>query len=243
MKLAGKVALVTGGARRLGKAAALRLAAEGVNIALHYHHSRAAAEATAAVIRDLGVEARLISGDLAQVSEVERLVDEAAAAWGRLDILINSAAVFFETPLNSLQEAQWNRLIDTNLKGPFFCARRAGTIMRQQESGVIVNFTDTGIYIGWEGYAPYLISKAGVEQMTYLLAKELAPQVRVNAIAPGPLLLPDDHTPEEAAFFAQATLLGRLGSREALAEAVLYLVQADYVTGVILPVDGGQRWK
>ena len=244
MRLKGKVALVTGGARRLGRAIALKLAGEGANIALHYHTSAPEAAATVETIAALGVEATLIRGDLSQPAQAEQVVAEAALAWGRLDILINNAAIFYRTPLGHISEAQWDALLNTNLKGPFFCAQRAGAEMRRhKEGGVIINFTDTGIYLAWKGYLPYLISKAGIAHMTYGLAKELAPQVRVNAIAPGPALLPDDHPQAEADRAARGTLLNRIGSPAAIAEATLYLVQADFITGVVLPVDGGQRWQ
>lgn len=242
VNLQGKVALVTGGARRLGKAVALKLAESGARVVVHYHRSAEDAAATAAAVRRMGGEARTVGGDLSQVDQVERIVDETTDAWGRLDVLVNNAAVFFQTPMGQVSEEQWDRLFGVNLKGAFFCAQRAAIKMRQNDGGVIVNFVDTGIYITWRGYTPYLISKAGVEQMTYALAKELAPDIRVNALAPGPLLLPDDHTKEEEERFASVTLLQRLGSSDALAEAALYLIQADYVTGVVLPVDGGQRW-
>lgn len=242
MNLQGKVALVTGGARRLGKAVVLKLSERGAHVVVHYHSSAEDAQATVAAVQRMGGQARTVYGDLSQIDQVERFVDEAGAFWGRLDVLVNNAAVFFQTPMGQVSEEQWDRLFAVNLKGVFFCAQRAAGMMRQNGGGVIVNFVDTGIYITWKGYTPYLISKAGIEQMTYALAKELAPDIRVNALAPGPLLLPDDHTKEEAERFASVTLLQRLGSSEALAEAALYLIQADYVTGVVLPVDGGQRW-
>ncbi len=243
MELKGKAALVTGGAKRLGKAIALKLAGAGANVAVHYHTSVREAATTAAEIQNLGVKAVTIQADLSDVGAAENIVDEAFSAWGRLDILINNAALFYHTPLGTVTEAQWNALINTNLRGPFFCARRAGRAMRQSGGGVIVNFTDTGVYLAWSGYIPYLISKAGVEQMTYGLAKALAPDVRVNAIAPGPALLEEGHTEAERDRFIQGTLLKRLGGAEVIAEAALYLVQADFVTGVVIPVDGGQRWR
>jgi len=243
MELQGKVALVTGSARRLGQAIALGLARSGVNIALHYHTSSGAAAATAAELRDLGVEVAQVQGDLAEVAQVERVVDRAAAAWGRLDILVNNAAVLLRTPVGTVTEQQWDTLLNTNLRGPFFCAQQAASLMKQTGGGAIVNFTDTGVAIAWPGYVPYLISKAGVEMMTYGLAKALAPEVRVNAIAPGPALLEDGHTAADRDIFRQRTLLKRLGGADSIVEAALYLLRADFVTGVVLPVDGGQRWK
>lgn len=243
MRTERKAALVTGGAKRLGRAIARKLAEAGLNIALHYHTSASEAAETAHLLRELGAEVTLHQADLSLVAEAERLVDEAAAAWGRLDVLVNNASVFIRTPLGSVTEAQWDVVLNTNLKGPFFCAQRAGTLMQAAGSGVIVNLIDTGIYIAWAGYVPYLISKAGLEQLTYGLAKALAPQVRVNGVAPGPVLPQAEDGPPEQAQAARRTLLGRLGGPEAVAEAVLYLVQAEFVTGVVLPVDGGQRWK
>jgi NAD(P)-dependent dehydrogenase (short-subunit alcohol dehydrogenase family) len=243
MKLAGKVALVTGSARRLGKAIALGLAEAGANIVLHYHTSAQAAAVTADEIRRLGVEVAPIQGDLSDPIQAERTVAEAAAVWGRLDILVNNAAILHRTPLGTVTETQWNALLNTNLRGPFFCAQRAAEKMRQTGGGVIINFTDTGVDIAWRDYTPYLISKAGVEMMTYGLAKELAPEVRVNAIAPGPVLLEDGHTAQERDHFIQNTLLKRLGGADSIVEAVLYLVQAEFVTGVVLRIDGGQRWR
>jgi NAD(P)-dependent dehydrogenase (short-subunit alcohol dehydrogenase family) len=242
MNLQGKVALVTGGARRLGKAVVLKLAERGARVVIHYHHSAEDAIATAAAVEQLGGEAKLVQGDLSKVDQVDRVVSEAAATWGRLDILVNNAAVFFDTPLDRVTEEQWDYLFDVNLKGAFFCSQRAAAEMRRNDGGVIINFVDTGIYVTWKNYTPYLITKAGVEQMTYAMAKELAPDIRVNAVALGPVLLPDGHTTAEGEKFAATTLLQRLGGSDALAEAVLYLIEADFVTGVVLPIDGGQRW-
>ncbi len=242
MELQGKVALVTAGARRLGRAVVLKLAEEGTRVVIHYHHSAEDAATTAAEVKRLGGEARLVQGDLSQVDQAERIVSEAATAWGRLDVLVNNASAFFHTPLGTVSEAQWDRLFDVNVKGAFFCSQNAAAEMRRHEGGAIINYVDTGIYITWKGYTPYLMSKAGIEQMTYGLAKELAPDIRVNAVALGPVLLPDGHSTAEAEAFASRTLLKRLGGSDVLAEAVLYLIQADFVTGVVLRVDGGQRW-
>lgn len=243
MSLQGKVALITGGAKRLGKAIAVELGGAGANIALHYRTSSQDTAETATEVAKLGVEVCQIQGDLTEVTAAERVVDEAAAAWGRLDILVNNAAVFQRTPIGTVSETQWNTLLDTNLKGPFFCAQRAAPHLRQGGGGVIINMIETGIYIAWSGYVPYLISKAGLEQMTYGLAKALAPEVRVNGIAPGPILLEEGHSSEARERAIDRTLLERLGGERPITEAVLYLAQAEFVTGVVLPVDGGQRWR
>jgi pteridine reductase len=240
MKLNGQAALVTGGAHRLGKAIAMALAAAGVHVAIHYHRSAAQAEATLAELRAMGIEATTIQGDLAVVAEVERVVDAAISHWGRLDLLVNSAGIWGSTPLGSVDQARWDELLDTNLRSAFFAAQRAAPALRAAR-GAIVNIADVGALRPWRNHTPYLISKGGLLTMTEALAKDLAPEVRVNAVAPGPVLLPNDWTTAQAEKSARSVLLRRLGSAEDVAQAVVYLASASYVTGVILPVDGGQR--
>jgi pteridine reductase len=240
MELKGSAALVTGGAHRLGKAIALALGRAGANVAIHYHRSAAPAEETLAELRALGVEATAIRGDLTIVAEVERVVDQAIACWSRLDLLVNSAGIWGASPIGSMTEARWEQLMNTNLRSAFFAAQHAAPALRAAR-GAIVNIADVGAIRPWRNHTPYLISKGGLLTMTEALAKDLAPEVRVNAIAPGPVLLPDDWTAEQAERSARSVLLGRLGRAEDVAQATVYLACADYVTGVILPVDGGQR--
>lgn len=240
MGLNGKVALVTGGAHRVGKAIALALGRAGANVAIHYHQSAAQAGATLAELRALGVEATAIAGNLAEVAEVERVVDEATARLGQLDLLINSAGIWGATPIGTVSEARWAELLDINLRSAFFAAQRAAPALRAAH-GAIVNIADVGALRPWRNHTPYLVSKGGLLTLTEALAKDLAPEVRVNAVAPGPVLLPDDWTAQQAERAARSVLLGRLGSAEDVAHAVVYLASAEYVTGVILPVDGGQR--
>ena len=240
MNLHGSVALVTGGAHRLGKAIALALGRAGANVALHYHRAAPQAEATLAELRALGVEAVAIRGDLAIVTEAERVVDEATARWGRLGLLVNSAGIWGATPIGTVTEARWEELLNTNLRSAFFMAQRAAPALRGA-SGSIINIADVGALRPWRNHTPYLVSKGGLLTLTEALAKDLAPEVRVNAVAPGPVLLPDDWTAEQAERAARSVLLRRLGSAEDVAQAVVYLASADYVTGATLPVDGGQR--
>jgi pteridine reductase len=240
MELKGTVALVTGGAHRVGKAIALALGRAGANIAIHYHRSAAPAKATLAELRALEVDATLIQGDLAVVAEVERVVDEAVAQWGRLDLLVNSAGIWGTDPIGSVTEARWAELLDVNLRSAFFASQRAAPALRAGQ-GAIINIADVGALRPWRNHAPYLVSKGGLLSLTEALAKDLAPEVRVNAVAPGPVLLPDDWTAEQAERAARSVLLRRPGRAEDVAQAVVYLASADYVTGVILPVDGGQR--
>jgi pteridine reductase len=240
MDLKGNVALVTGGAHRVGKAIALALGRAGANVVIHYHRSAAPAKTTLAELRALGVEAIAIRGDLAIVAEVERVVDEAVACWGRLGLLVNSAGIWEATPIGAVTEARWSELLDTNLRSAFFAAQRAASALHAAR-GAIVNIADVGALRPWRNHTPYLVSKGGLLTLTEALAKDLAPEVRVNAVAPGPVLLPDDWTAEQAERAVRSVLLRRLGSAEDVAQAVIYLASADYVTGVILPVDGGQR--
>ncbi|MFL5805713.1 MAG: SDR family oxidoreductase [Roseiflexaceae bacterium] len=240
MELNGQAALVTGGAHRLGKAIALALAQAGAKVAIHYYRSAAQAEATLAELRATGVEATAIQGDLAVVAEVERVVDAAITHWGRLDLLVNSAGIWGTTPIGSVDEARWAELLDTNLRSAFFASQRAAPALRAAR-GAIVNIADVGALRPWRNHTPYLVSKGGLLTMTEALAKDLAPEVRVNAIAPGPVLLPDGWTTAQAEKAVRSVLLRRLGSAEDVAQAVVYLAGATYVTGVTLPVDGGQR--
>ena len=237
--LHGSVALVTGGAHRLGRAIALALGQAGANVVVHYNRS---AEQAQVVLRDLealGVQAVAVAGDLSRVAEVDRVVDTAVARWGRLDVLVNNAGIWASTPIGTVTEERWSALIDTNLRSAFFAAQRAAPALRAA-GGAIVNIADVGALRPWRNHTPYLISKGGIITLTEALAKDLAPEVRVNAVAPGAVLLPDDWTPDQIARATRNVPLKRIGRPEDVAQAALYLVQADYVTGVVLPVDGGR---
>jgi pteridine reductase len=240
MDLRGRVALVTGGAHRLGRAIALALGRAGADVAIHYNRSEQQALAVRAELAALGVAAALIPGDLSVVAEAEQVVDAAIEQWGRLDLLVNNAGIWGSSPLGSVSEARWDELMNTNARGAFFTSQRASAALRAAR-GAIVNIADVGALRPWRNHTPYLVSKGAVITLTQALAKDLAPDVRVNAVAPGPVMLPDDWTPEQAERAARSVLLRRVGSAEDVAQAVVYLAQAEYVTGVVLPVDGGQR--
>lgn len=240
MDLHGANALVTGGAHRLGKAIALALARAGANVVIHYHSSEQKAHATLEELHAIGVRATHIRADLAVVAEAEQVVDQAAEYLGGLSVLVNSAGIWGSTPLGTVTPERWDELIATNARAGFFMAQRAAPYLKQAH-GAIVNIADVGVLRPWKNYTPYLVSKGAVATMTQALAKDFAPEVRVNAIAPGPVMLPDDWTEEQAEKTAKTVLLQRVGSAEDVAQAALYLLGADYVTGVVLPVDGGQR--
>jgi pteridine reductase len=240
MELAGRVALVTGAGRRVGRAIALGLAGRGARVAVHYNGSVAGARETAAEATRLGTQARTFQADLSGADEPARLVDEVAGAFGALDIVVNSAAVMMRTPIGSVTPAQWDAMFALNLRAPFFVAQAAAARMAGR-GGAIVNLADLAAFETWPGYVPHGISKAGVVQMTRALARTLAPAVRVNAVAPGAVMLPDDWDHAAADRLASTTPLKRLGSPADVVGAVLYLVEAEYVTGETIVVEGGRH--
>jgi NAD(P)-dependent dehydrogenase (short-subunit alcohol dehydrogenase family) len=243
MDLEGKVALVTGAARRLGRAMALALAERGAELVIHYRESEAEALEVLAQLRRLGGKPVAVQGDLAVPSDVDRIVQAALAAFGRIEILVNSASVFPRTPLGTVADAEWDRILAVNLKAPFFLAQGAAAEMRRQGRGKIINIADIGGAAIWVDYLPYSIAKAGLLALTRGLAKALAPAVQVNAIAPGTVLPPDGTTEDERRRAIARVPLGRLGAPEDVVRALLYLIESDFVTGEVLTVDGGQRLR
>jgi NAD(P)-dependent dehydrogenase (short-subunit alcohol dehydrogenase family) len=238
-KLAGKVALVTGAGKRLGRAVALRLAHQGADVAVHYGKSASEAQEVVLEIESLGRRAAAFSADLRDVPSIRKFVREAADYFGRVDILVNSAANFLETKFLETKEETWDASLNTNLKAPFFCAQAAAPYLTRSGKGVIVNFADIGGLLGWREFLPHSISKAGVIMLTRVLAKELAPAVRVNAIAPGTITMPGD-PPEWQADYIRRAPLERSGRPEEICDAVMYLVNAEFVTGHVLVLDGGR---
>jgi pteridine reductase len=210
-----------------------------MRVAVHYHGASQGADETAKQIQRAGGEAFTLQSDLRELGSPERLVADAVARLGSLDVLVNSAAVMIRTPLEDVTEAQWDGIFALNLRAPFFCARAAAT--RMTDGGVIINIADLAAFEAWTGYIPHGASKAGVVYMTRALAKRLAPRLRVNAVAPGAVLLPDEWSAADADRLARTTPLERLGSPDDVTRAVLYLLDADYVTGETLIVDGGRH--
>jgi pteridine reductase len=238
-KLLGQVALVTGAGKRLGRAVALRLASEGAGVAVHYGKSSGEAREVVAEIEQRGRQAAAFSAELTKVGAIEKLVADIIERFGRLDILVNSAANFLEAKFGETSETTWDASLDTNLKAPFFCAQAAAPHLAKSARGVIVNFADIGGMMGWREYLPHSVSKAGVIMLTRVLAKELAPKVRVNAIAPGTITM-DGDPPEWERDFIRRAPLRRTGTPEDIADAVMYLIGAEFVTGHVLVVDGGR---
>jgi NAD(P)-dependent dehydrogenase (short-subunit alcohol dehydrogenase family) len=241
MELDGKVALVTGAAKRLGRSLALALAERGAELVVHYHASEREAHELLAQLKRLGGKPIAVPGDVSRSADVDRIVEAAMQAFGRIEILVNSAAVFSRTPFATLAESDWDRILGVNLKGPFLLCRRVGEIMLRQGQGKILNLADIGGMKIWAEYLPYSVSKAGLIALTRGLAKALAPAVQVNAIAPGVVLLPEGTPAEERDRAIRHIPLARLGSPEDVVRAALYLLENDFVTGEVLSVDGGQR--
>jgi NAD(P)-dependent dehydrogenase (short-subunit alcohol dehydrogenase family) len=234
----GRVALVTGAAKRIGRAVALRLANEGANVVIHYNRSKPEADEAAAEIVRLGQKSVALQADLCSLAEIKRLFHQTVEHFGRLDILVNNAANFISAHLEDTTEKIWDTTLDTNLKAPFFCAQAAAPMLKKS-GGVIINFADIGGILPWPGYIPHCASKAGLIMLTKCLAKALAPEVRVNAIAPGTITMSGDPSEWEADFIRRAPL-HRAGTPDDVADAVCYLVNAKFVTGQVLVLDGGR---
>ena len=240
MDLDGKVALVTGAGTRVGRAIAVALGKAGMRIGVHYYGSEKGARQTADEIVAAGSEARTLPGDLTDPATGPRVVEHMSKVFGSLDVLVNSAAVMLRTPVGEVLVEDWDAMFALNLRAPFFLSQSAARAMKDR-GGVIINVADLAAFEAWRNYVPHSITKAGVVQMTRALAHALAPKIRVNAIAPGAVLLPEGATPEFRDKLISTTPLGRIGSPEDVAQAVIYLISADYVTGETLIVDGGRH--
>ena len=246
MDLTGRAALITGG-KRIGAVVAKALADAGLDVALSYNTSRAEAEAAADDVRAAGRRAHIASANLGKPDDCRALVEGAAAAFGRLDVLVNMASVYSAVPFDATDEHAWNRVIDVDLRAAFLCARAAVPHMRRAGGGRIINFSDWVAASGrprYTGFLPYYVAKAGAIALTEALALELAgDQILVNAIAPGPILAPPDTTDEELKAVESATPLGRWGGPDPIARAVIFLLETDFVTGETIRVDGGRHIK
>ena len=237
----GKVALRTGGAR-IGQTVAHGLAARGCALALTYRTSRSAAEAAAVAARTMNVPAIVVHADATNEADVEAAVGGVARSLGRLDILINMAGIYVETLRPS--GADWSRGLDADAKSAFLFSIHAAPIMKTGGGGRIINFSDWLPASGrphYKGYLPYYTAKAAITALTQSLALELAPEILVNAIAPGPILAPANLSPEENAKAIEATPLGHWVGAEEIAKAVLFLIETDFVTGECIRVDGGRH--
>jgi pteridine reductase len=241
VELSNRAALVTGAGRRVGRAIATALGERRMHVAVHYHGSEDGARETASDIERAGGKASLFRADLGQSDSPQKLVDEVVEQLGGLDVLVNSAAVMQRTPLETVTPADWDTTFALNARAPFFAAVAAGRHMQARGGGAIVNIADLAALETWPAYIPHGLSKTVVVQMTRSLARALAPTVRVNAVAPGAVMLPEGWDEAAGERLRRTTPLKRLGSVNDVVGAVIYLLEADFVTGETIVVDGGRH--
>ena len=240
MDLENKVALVTGAGVRIGQAVAVKLGQLGMRLVIHYHHSEEGAKQT--IQRLPGKKSRhlVLQADLKDVSAIKELVHNAEKQAGPISVLVNNAAEFFPTPLFSVAEKEWDHLLALNLKAPFVLSQALGENMKSSGEGKIINMVDVSAERPWKSFLPYCASKAALISLTKGLARALSPEVQVNGIAPGTVLPPPEHIEMDFTASVENSLLKRIGKAEDIVQAVEYLLQSDFVTGTILPVDGGR---
>jgi 3-oxoacyl-[acyl-carrier protein] reductase/pteridine reductase len=242
--LQGQVALVTGGAKRVGRSIALRLASEGADVVVNYLQSKTEAEELVQEIRAANDNqehqrrrAIAVEGDVGQRADVQKLFLAVEGEFGRLDILVNNAGIFFPAKFEDLTEEQWDRIMNANLKSQFLCAQTAAPIMKRQGRGRIINLSSLGGLLAWPLYTHYCVSKAGTIMLTRCLARALAPEILVNSVAPGTIQFPGELPDEE---YIRRVPLHRTGTGDDIADAVAYLATTDFVTGQTIVVDGGR---
>jgi len=235
--LKGQVALITGGAKRIGRSIALRLAEDGAGIAVNYATSKTEADALASEIELGGSRAFAIRADVSKRAEVAKMVAAVEKEFGRLDILVNNAGIFFPAKFEELTDEQWDRIMDANLKSQFLCAQAVAPIMKQQGRGRVINLSSLGGLLPWPSFTHYCVSKAGSIMLKRCLARALAPEILVNSVAPGTIQFSGEPPDEE---YIRRVPLHRTGTGDDIAAAVAYLATADFVTGQVIAVDGGR---
>lgn len=241
MEIKGKVALITGGAVRVGRAITLMLAAAGAHVAINYNASAAAADETATMARALGVAAITVQANVGDLADVQRMADDVLTHFGGVDIIVNNASDFGQIDFPTSDVETWQRVTRVSIDGAFYVCNTLTPSMQARGGGVIINVIDLSAWRPWRRFTAHAVGKAGMLALTRQMALELAPAIRVNAVAPGPVLPPDDHRPEETEQVAQRTLLKRWGKPEDVAGAVRYLIEAEYATGSVVVVDGGEH--
>ena len=240
MDLNGKVALVTGGAKRLGRTIVHALAERGCQLVVHYHTSQADAEETLNELHTSGHEAIVLQADITKEADVENMIKQAVERFGRIDVLVNNAAVFYRTPIDTVTFDDWEQIINVNLTGTFLCAHKIGLRMREWGWGHIINMADVAGQRPWADYIPYSVSKACVLAFSQGLAMELAPKVLVNAVVPGPMLFQDDTPTEVQQREIEKTLVKHPGTPDEVAKLVVFVAESDFSTGSVFSVDGGR---
>jgi len=241
MEISNKTALITGGAIRLGRAICLELAKAETNIFCQYFSSNEAAQSLVKEVEPFGVKIKTFKIDLTEEGAITKTTQKALNAFGQVDILVNNSALFYPTPVGKITEKDWHAFHELNLKAAFFLSQEVGMLMKKQGQGRIVSIGDISFESPWPNFLPYTLTKAGINTMTKGLAKALAPEVLVNCVNPGPVLLPEDFTEEQVAKALERTLLKKEGRAEDIAKTVRFLIESDYITGASIPVDGGRH--
>ena len=241
MNIDGKVALITGSAKRIGREIAVDLARRGARIAVHYRSGESQARDALKEIREAGSDGALFRAELTDQAAVAKMFQGIQEAFGGLDILVNSASVFSPSTAEEATPEEWDQEMNTNAKAPFFLAQHAAGSMRRRGHGKIINIVDVAGEVIWPGYLAYSISKAALIAVNRGIAKAYAPEIQVNAIAPGPVLFPDYYAEEQKRSAVERTLLKRAGSPKDIVNAVVFLIENDYITGEIIHVDGGRH--
>ena len=238
----GKVALITGGAHRVGKAITLMLARAGAHVVVNYYSAADAASQTVAEAKAEGVDALTVQCDVADWAQVKAMAAAIEERFGGVDIIVNSASLFETMPFPTTDLETWHRVTAISIDGPFYVCNALVPTMQARGRGVIVNIVDLSAWEPWPKFMAHSVGKAALLALTRQLALELAPTIRANAVAPGPVLPPPGYDERRAEAAAARTLLGRWGSPDDVARAVRYLIEADYVTGDVVTVDGGERY-
>jgi len=241
MNISGKVALITGSAKRIGRLTAIELAKRGARIAIHFRNSVQEANETLRLIQAEGGSGALLQADLIEVPAIEEMFRNLDRQFGGLDILVNSASTFHTSTAVETSAELWNEQLNSNARAPFFVAQAAAQMMMKRGNGKIVNIVDVAGEVIWPGYFAYSVSKAALIAVNRGLAKAYAPAIQVNGIAPGPVLFPDHYTEEQKRSAIERTLLKRAGHPSDIVNAVVFLIENDYITGEIIHVDGGRH--
>lgn len=242
MDLAGRTALVTGGAKRLGSHIVAALAEAGADVVVHYNSSADEAADVVATVRGEGRRSMAVQADIADADAVGRMVAAAEAELGGIDILINSASSFAPDPFPTTDHSIWLRTFDVLVHGPYYLSNAVAPGMLERGEGVIINIVDLSAWHPWPDRGAHSVAKAALLALTRQLSVELAPTVRANAIAPGPTIPADSFDEAQIDRLARRNLLGRWGGPDGVINAVKYLIESDFVTGDCLTVDGGERW-
>jgi len=240
MLIADSVVLITGAATRVGRHVARYLAERGARIAFSYYLEEEPWEEARAEFESFGQQAFVRRVEVRDSAQVHQLVAEVVQSMGRIDVLINNASVWLQSPFLDISEADWDLAMEVNVRGPFLCSQAVAPFMLQQGAGVVLNIADLSAFQVWKGYAHHAASKAALVSLTKSMAVELAPTIRVNAIAPGTVLLPEGASEAKREWAVSRSLLGRIGSPDDIARMATFLIENDFLTGSVYLVDGGR---